>query len=155
MGSRVLVAVRVRASAERAFDKFTDEIGAWWRPNMLFAFTVGKSGRLSMERGAGGRLVETYPDGTEFEIGRIKAWERPTRLVLSWRHASFAADQETELHVRFDSVGDETRVTVEHYGWDTIPQPHAARHGFPLHDFQQRLAEWWQSLLAAYRATAT
>jgi hypothetical protein len=40
-------------------------------------------------------------------------------------------------------------VTVEHYGWDAIPQEHAARHGFPLAAFQQREAEWWQRLLGA------
>jgi hypothetical protein len=25
----------------------------------------------------------------------------------------------------------ETRVTVEHRGWDSVPQEHVARHGFP------------------------
>ncbi len=76
--------------------------------------------------------------------------------MLSWRHASFAADQETELHVRFDEVDDgpagstaQTRVTVEHFGWDAIPPEHAARHGFPLATFQLRFAEWWQALLRA------
>jgi hypothetical protein len=29
-------------------------------------------------------------------------------------------------------VNNGTRVTVEHFGWDTIPQENAARHGFPL-----------------------
>jgi hypothetical protein len=46
-------------------------------------------------------------------------------------------------------VGDETRVTVEHRGWDAIPQEHAARHGFPLGVFQMRLAEQWRALLAS------
>ena len=39
------------------------------------------------------------------------------------------------------------RVTVEHLGWDAIPQNHAARHGFPLATFQLRFAEWWQVLM--------
>jgi uncharacterized protein YndB with AHSA1/START domain len=88
-------------------------------------------------------------------VGRIRAWEPPRRLVLSWRQASFAADQETELHVRFDDVEDpagaaaQTRVVVEHFGWDGIPREHAARHGFPLATFQLRFAEWWQALLDA------
>jgi hypothetical protein len=54
------------------------------------------------------------------------------------------------VRVRFEAVGDETRVTVEHQGWDSIPQQHATRHGFPLSDFLQREAEWWQQLLARY-----
>ena len=38
-------------------------------------------------------------------------------------------------------------MTVEHFGWDTIPVEHAARHGMPLRAFQLRFAEWWQVLL--------
>ncbi|MBX6391753.1 MAG: hypothetical protein IRZ08_22655, partial [Frankia sp.] len=142
--SRVLVALRVPASAERAFAVFTEQIGQWWRPNTLFQFTAGRTGRLSFEPaaatgpatlgaangapgprriGPGARLVETYADGSSFVIGHVRAWEPPSRLVLSWRQAGFAADEETELHVRFDEVRDDagavrTRVTVEHFGWD-------------------------------------
>lgn len=152
--SRVLVAIRVRAAAPRAFAAFTEQIAQWWKPNGLFRFSDGRDGTLTFEGGPGGRLVETYADGTEFEVGRIRVWDPPNRLVMSWREASFEADQETELHVRFDAVDAPahasplTRVTVEHFGWDTIPAEHAARHGFPLPDFQIRYAEWWQILLA-------
>lgn len=153
--SRVLVAMRVGATPSRAFAVFTGQIAQWWRPNGLFQFTDGRSGTLAFEPGPSGRLTETYDNGDVFEIGRVKVWEPPQRLVLSWRHASFDPDQETELHVRFDDAGDETRVTVEHYGWDTIQQTHVARHGFPLHDFQMRFAEWWQQQLAAVNAVTT
>lgn len=152
MPSRVLVAVRVAVPPDEAFARFTGEIGAWWSRNPLFQFTSGKFGRLSFEPGVGGRLVEIYDDGSLFEVGRVRVWEPPTRLIVSWRQAGFPADRETELHVRFDAVGDETRVTVEHLGWDRIPQDHAARHGFPLAVFQLRLAEWWQALLRSYSA---
>ena len=59
--------------------------------------------------------------------------------------------QETMTHVevRFEPVGEETRVTVEHRGWDSIPQEHVARHGFPRSVFQMRQAEHWRALLAA------
>ena len=146
-GSRVLVALRVPAAPARAFAVFTDDIAQWWRPSPLFQFTEGRNGRLSFEPGPSGRLTETYDDGSVFEIGRIRAWEPPSRLVLSWRQASFEPDKETEVHIRFEAVDDETRITVEHFGWDAFPKEHAARHGFPLAVLQLRLAEWWQSLL--------
>ena len=149
-GSRVLVATRVNATPARAFAAFTEEIGAWWQHNGLFQFSARRTGKLAFEPGPSGRLTETYDDGDVFEIGRVKEWDPPHRLVLSWRHASFAVDQETELHVRFDAAGEQTRVTVEHYGWDTIPARHAARHGFPLPTFQRRFAEWWQRMLAGW-----
>jgi uncharacterized protein YndB with AHSA1/START domain len=154
--SRVLVARRVEATPAAAFRAFTEEIGQWWRPNGLFQFTDGHTGRLAFDQLSGGdrRLVETYDDGSSFVIGEVRAWEPARRLVLSWRHASFAPDQETELHVRFDPVGSQTRVTVEHYGWDTIPPDHAARHGFELALFQLRFAEWWQALLRSLAVQA-
>lgn len=146
--SRVLVALRVNATPERAFAAFTNDIDRWWRPNELFQFSVGPSGTLSFEPGPAGSLVETYEDGSTFVIGRISTWDPPHHLAVGWRQASFSADQNTELHVWFEAVGSQTRVTVEHFGWDGLPQAHAARHGFPLATFQLRFAQWWQSLLA-------
>jgi hypothetical protein len=137
----------VAATTERTFDAFVGEIGDWWRPSPLFEFTPGRSGRMVFEPGPEGRLVERYDDGSEFEIGRVQLWDPPTELVLSWRVSTFEPGQETELRVHFHPVDDATRVTVEHVGWDAIPQAHAARHGFPLRDFQQRLAEHWQRAL--------
>jgi uncharacterized protein YndB with AHSA1/START domain len=145
--SRVLVAIRVNATQARAFAAFTEEIGQWWRPHGLFQFTRNKNGVLSLEPGPNGHLIETYEDGTVFVIGEVRVWDPPRRLVVTWRHESFAPEQMTELHVRFEEAGAQTRVTVEHFGWDGIPQKHAARHGFPLGAFQHRFAEWWQVLL--------
>ncbi len=149
MTSRVLVALRIAAPPSRVFEAFTDEIGDWWRANALFRSGRDPGGRLSIEPRADGRLLETYANGEVDEIGRIVEWDPPKRLVLSWRPTSFSSDQETEVHVRFEPVDDLTRVTVEHVGWDAIPREHATRHGFPLLAFQQRLAEWWQDLLAS------
>jgi uncharacterized protein YndB with AHSA1/START domain len=149
--SRVLLSIRVNSTPERAFAAFTEEIGQWWKPNGLFEFTRARSGVLSFEPGENGRLLETYDDGSVFVIGEISVWQPPRRLVVGWRQASFAPDQKTELHARFEPVGPQTRVTIEHFGWDTIPASHAARHGFPLGTFQRRFAEWWQALLVNLR----
>ena len=151
MTSRVIVALRVKASPERAFAVFVSEIGLWWRPNPLFSFTPREPGTLSFEPGPNGRLIETRAGGKIFEIGKVRAWEPPHRLVVGWRQATFTPDQDTEVEVRFEAIGDETRVTVEHAGWDSVPQAHVARHGFPLGVFQQRHGEWWQTLLGAYK----
>ncbi|MDN5743735.1 MAG: SRPBCC domain-containing protein [Nocardioidaceae bacterium] len=153
-GSRVLVAVRVAVPVERAFTAFTDQIDQWWRPNELFEFTPGRSGTMVFEPGAEGRLLERYEDGTEFVVGQVRVWDPPHRVVLGWRTAGFTDDQDTELHVRFDEVPGatpQTRVTVEHFGWDRIPAAQAVRHGFPLDVFQRRFAQWWQQQLAVLR----
>jgi hypothetical protein len=150
MSSRVVVSLRVAANPQRAFDVFTRDIGAWWRPNTLFQFTPRAAGVLSFEPGPAGRLIETAADGEIFEIGRVTAWEPGARLALSWRQASFRDDQMTVVEVRFEAVGEETRVTVEHRGWDSVPQEHVARHHFPDRVFMQRHGEWWQAVLGSY-----
>ncbi|MGE0741395.1 MAG: SRPBCC domain-containing protein [Hyphomonadaceae bacterium] len=148
--SAVIVSLRVNASPLRAFEVFTQEIGAWWRPNALFRLTPRGDGVLRFENAE--RLVAELPTGKLFEIGRVTSWTPGERLAFTWRQATFSAEQVTYVDVRFDAVGDETRVTVEHRGWDTIPQDHAARHGFPLQVFQLRQAEHWRALLAAMSA---
>jgi uncharacterized protein YndB with AHSA1/START domain len=152
VSSKVLVSLRVKASPDRAFAAFVDDIGAWWQASPLFAFTPRDPGVLAFEPGEGGRLVTTLPSGLVFEIGKIRAWDPPRRLVCGWRQAAFTPDQDTEVEVRFELVGDETRVTVEHRGWDTVPAEHVARHGFPNALFLTRHGEWWQRLLASYKA---
>jgi uncharacterized protein YndB with AHSA1/START domain len=151
----VLVALRVAATPERAFAAFTDEIGEWWRPNALFQLTPDAPGVMAFEPGPGGRLVERHAGGGEYEVGRITLWAPPEELAFQWRPASFSPEQTTEVHVRFEPVGSETRVVVEHTGWDAIAPRHVARHGFPLQAFLQREAEWWQALLRALQLRIT
>ena len=44
-------------------------------------------------------------------------------------------------------------MTVEHFGWDSVPAAHVARHGFPNALFLTRHGEWWQALLASYKSS--
>ncbi len=151
MTAAVIVAIRVDASPMRAFECFTGDIGAWWRPNPLFRLTPQGDGVLRFEPGEGGRLLTALPDGSEFEVGRIDVWKPGEELALTWRQASFRTDQTTHLSVHFEAVDEGTRVTVEHRGWDTIPAKHAARHGFELMLFQRRQAEHWRALLGGLK----
>jgi len=148
MTSKVYVALRVKATPERAFQAFVEEIGAWWRPNTLFQ-TTPRPGVLSFEPGEGGRLIETREGGKVFEIGAIRVWEPPHRLVFSWRQANFPLDLHTEVEVGFEAVGAETRVSVEHRGFDQVPAESAARHRFPDQVLLMRLAEFWRAQVAA------
>src|SRR6202012_2560248 len=141
------VALRVPADPLRTFEVFTEEIGLWWQPGRLFQVGPPGDGRLAFQAGGGGRLVTTFADGSKFEIGRVSVWEPGKRLVFAWRQASFSAEQSTEVEVSFEAVGTETRVSVEHRAWDTIPRRHAARHGFPEQATLARAADWWRGSL--------
>jgi hypothetical protein len=149
MTSRVVVSVRAPCSPIQAFEVFTEEIGEWWADNPLFRFTPRSPGTLAFQPpaadGSGGRLIERLPNGKEFEIGPIRAWSPGERLIVGWRQATFGPEHATEVEVRFEPVGEDTRVTVEHRGWDSVPQDHLARHTFPLTLFNQRQEEQWRA----------
>jgi uncharacterized protein YndB with AHSA1/START domain len=151
MTSKVYVAVRVPVDPARAFEAFTQDIALWWRPSTLFQITPRGDGALAFEPGEGGRLTTTLASGKQFEIGRIKVWEPGARLVFSWRQASFTPEQSTEVEVRFEAVGEETRVSIEHRAWDSIPQEHVARHGFPEAETLRQVGAWWRESLAALK----
>jgi uncharacterized protein YndB with AHSA1/START domain len=155
MTSRVFVALRVPADPARAFEAFTREIASWWQPSRLFQITAHADGELAFEPGLGGRLVTRLAGGEIFEIGRISVWEPGRRLVFAWRQASFSPEQSTEVEVLFEPVGEETRISIEHRAWDTIPQHHVARHGFPEHATLQRVADWWRASLAMLESRLT
>lgn len=150
--SAVIVSLRVAVPADDAFDIFTAEIGAWWRPSSLFRITPRGDGTLSFDGEA--RLITTLANGKVFEIGKVTAWERGQRLAFNWRQATFTSGQLTHVEIIFEPAGAETRVTVTHRGWDEIPQGHVARHGFPLAAIQMRLAEAWRARLTAYAGRA-
>lgn len=154
MSSSVFLSLRVPVGPGQAFEAFTQEIASWWQPDPLFPITPEGDGRLAFEPGVGGRLVTHLDGGAVFEIGLISVWEPGRRLVFSWRQASFLPEQNTEVEVRFEAVGDETRISIEHRAWDTIPRGHVARHGFPESVTLQRVADWWRgSLSGLLRAT--
>ena len=151
MTSRVFVALRVPADPARTFEAFTREFASWWQPDRLFRITPHGDGELAFEPGQGGRLITRLANGETYEIGRISVWEPGRRLVFGWRQASFSPEQATEVEVLFEPVGEETRVSIEHRAWDTIPQQHVARHGFPEHVTLQRVADWWRASLGVLR----
>lgn len=152
MSASVLVALRVKASPRRAFDVFTGEIGLWWRPHPLFEITPRGDGVIAFEGGEGGRLVTRLASGKLFEIGKVTDWRPGERLAFDWRMATFAAGQSTRVEVTFEPAGEETRVTVRHFGWTDIPREHVARHGFPNEITQLRAGEWWRRSLEGLKA---
>lgn len=158
MTSRVLVSIRVPCSPVQAFDVFTQDIGEWWANSPAFLFTPRSPGQLAFEPPAGdapGRLVEKLPNGKVFEIGPVRAWTPGERLVVGWRMASFGPEHATEVEIRFEPVGEETRITVEHRSWDSVPQAHVARHGFPLVRTNELQGEQWKAGLRRLRSLAS
>jgi uncharacterized protein YciI len=135
--------VVVPATAEVAFDVFTDEIGRWWP---VREFSVHGDGADVGFRD--GRVIERGPDGAETIWGTVLEWRRPYRLRLTW-HPGTGADHASEVEVSFaEVVEDQTLVTVEHRGWERLPDPAAARKEFD-HGWPQVIEAYTRQLPAA------
>ncbi len=102
--------IRVERAPEISFKVFCEEIGTWWPGGF-----GGKDTRLAMETRVGGRFFETRPDGSEYEIGRLTAYEPPRVVAFTWRAPSW--DATTQVEIRFFAEGaSATRIELEHSG---------------------------------------
>jgi uncharacterized protein YndB with AHSA1/START domain len=108
--------VLVRAPQRRTFDTFVRTIGAWW-PVQPFSAGKDQVRAVTVERHTGGRVYETWADGTEIVWGELLAWEPPERFVMTWT----LTQAPTEVELAFAAVGPRlTRVCVEHRGWEAL-----------------------------------
>jgi Activator of Hsp90 ATPase homolog 1-like protein len=130
----ITVTTVVRTDPATAFRIFTEEIDSWWKRGARYRLHDGAM------RFDAGRLLE----GDE-AIGHVAAWEPGTRLQIELTTWPFHPGERTEVEVRFQAVGDGTRVTVEHRGWK---RPTGAA------EFRTAVGLWWGAALPGYaRAT--
>ena len=148
------VSVSVGVAPAEAFRVFTEQIDQWWRRGVKFRHAGSRRGFMHVEPCAGGRMFEAIEgEGTEtvIEVGRIRVWDPPQRLVFSWRNANFAAGESTEVEVEFRSAGAGTLVCVTHRGWGALRDDHPARHGLVGADFSRMIGLWWGDQLTSLR----
>jgi uncharacterized protein YndB with AHSA1/START domain len=149
MSHDVRVITTVAADPALAFRIFTEETDLWWRRGPRWRFTRSPRSVLRFEPGVGGRLVEIDPDeeGAGWIVGAVEVWDPGARLRFSWRLPNFAPEESTAVEVRFEAVGEQTRVTLEHFGLRALPPGHPARHGEAERDYLGRVGRWWGALL--------
>ena len=103
--------IKVNCSPETTFKVFCEEMSEWW-PNGF----GGKGTKLYLEGRVGGRFYERRPDGTEYQIGRVTAYQPPSFIAFSWRAPSW--DVDTLVEIRFTAEDPGTRIDLEHSGWE-------------------------------------
>jgi uncharacterized protein YndB with AHSA1/START domain len=147
---RVTTLVAVDPAA--AFAAFTEDVDAWWRRGPRYRPLAHPNGVMRLEPGVGGRLLEEYGDRADerFELGRVRVWDPPARLVLLWRNRSFAPGEETEVEIRFDARPNGTLVQLEHRGFGALRDDHPTRHGLGRGPaFEASMGLWWGEMLLA------
>lgn len=139
-GDAIEKSVLLRCGRERAFALFTEEAGAWWPPERRH--TGDPASRIAMSEG--GRFYEEAGDGRVVELGRVRAWEPPDRLLLDF-YPGTDAEHPTEVEVRFTDEGGDTRVQVFH-------RPTAASEALWTSRAPRYVASWALVLDALARA---
>ncbi len=134
--------VLLECAPDEAFQLFTERAGAWWPVDRRH---TGDPRSDITPRRPSGRFWERGSDGREVELGWVRVWEPPRRLVLDF-FVGTDAQHPTEVTVTFTGEEEGTRVTVEHR-----PTPISAelwRRRSPAFDRS------WELVLAALAAAA-
>jgi uncharacterized protein YndB with AHSA1/START domain len=151
------VSVRVDVPPDRAFALFVHEIDQWWRRGPKYRHAGAGPGVLRLEPRLDGVVEEVIGrPGCEqrFELGRVTAFEPAVRLAFTWRNATFAPFEQTEVEVVFTAMQRSTLVTVRHRGWEALRTDHPARHGRDDTAMRREVGLWWGELLTALREHA-
>jgi hypothetical protein len=140
----------VRASARHTFGIFVTRMGAWW-PVQPFSAGKDRVRDVIVEQRQGGRVFETWDDGTEVDWGTLIAWEPPERFVMTWA----GTPATTEVELTFIALGPAlTRVTVEHRGWDALTDEQlAADCALPGGYTSGAYSQGWVTILACLAET--
>ena len=144
--------VTVKASAERAFQVFTEGFDTWWPRSHHIGNSPMK--KAIIEGFPGGRCYSEQMDGTDCPWGEVLVWEPPQRFVFAWQINpawQFEADlaQSSEVEVSFTAEPDGmTRVDLEHRNFE--------RHGAGGEAMRTSVdgAMGWGELLQIYRGRA-
>ena len=107
----------VRSSAEHTFAVFVRTLDQWW-PLRTHSRGQEQVVGVTFEERVGGRVYETWADGQTRTWGTLRAWEPPTRFVMTW---DIIEPPVTEIELTFRPLGPAlTRVQVEHRGWELL-----------------------------------
>ncbi|HEY1908237.1 MAG TPA: SRPBCC domain-containing protein [Myxococcaceae bacterium] len=92
-----------------AFTLFTARIGEWWPPDRRH--TKDPASQIFLL--PTGRFYEQARTGEEVDLGRVRSWEPPRRIVLDFFIAT-GPDRPTEVEITFVARGTSTEVVVAH-----------------------------------------
>jgi uncharacterized protein YndB with AHSA1/START domain len=118
----IRVGVVVNLPPERAFTLFTEDIAKWWplAGHSMAEETYGaRTETVVFEGRVGGRVFERIAGGPDAVWGNVLVWEPPHRVVISWK-PHLRPEPSTEVEVRFTAEGAQTRVELEHRGWERL-----------------------------------
>jgi len=144
--SPIQAGITVDVPPERAFDAFTAELGRWWP--LAYTYAGVDLDTAVVEPRVGGLWFERDRAGRETAWGEIRAWEPPSRLVLSFAVSPDRTPEPearaSEVEIRFVPNGSGTRIELEHRDFE--------KHGDGAQPLREGLAspQGWPLILADF-----
>ncbi|MEZ4297115.1 MAG: SRPBCC domain-containing protein [Polyangiaceae bacterium] len=93
----------------RAFELLTERAGAWWPRDRRHTKDPDSTIRIEPT----GRFFERAADGTEVELGVVRVFSPPDRLVLDW-YPGTGPQEPTSVEILFRPEADGTRIHLTH-----------------------------------------
>ncbi|WP_328475538.1 SRPBCC domain-containing protein [Actinoplanes sp. NBC_00393] len=112
----------VRSDREHTFEVFVRDIGAWW-PTRPFSQGDDKVVDVTFERRLGGRVYETWADGSTVDWGEVITWQPHERFAMTWTVLPAVTEVELQFTVLAPAL---TRVALEHRGWERLTEEQLA-----------------------------
>jgi activator of Hsp90 ATPase-like protein len=124
-----------------AFELFTQKIGEWWPADRRH--TQDPTSEIFLLES--GRFYERARGGREVELGYVRSWELPRRILLDFFIAT-GPERPTEVEITFVAQEGGTHVTVIHR-----PKPASAELWT---ERAPRYERSWDVVLAAFSRAA-
>lgn len=131
--------IQVAQSPEVSFKVFCEDMDKWWPAGFS-----GPGSKVFLECRVGGRYYERRGDGSEYEIGRVTAYQPPSVVAFTWRAPSW--DVTTQVEIRFSPADGGTRIELEHSGWEQSEKTREARTNYD--SGWGKMLEYYQAALA-------
>jgi len=142
--------IRVKATPDRAFRVFAEQMGSWWPKT----HHIGKSPMVDIvvEGRPGGAIYTLQEDGTHCPWASVQVWDPPHRFVFWWQVTHTwgyqpLVEQCSEVEILFTPADDGTTlVELEHRGFE--------RHGLGGAEMHAAVGAegGWNGVLALYAA---
>lgn len=116
--SPIVLALELEASPEDCYRSFVSGFGDWW-PTHTHSLSRDPQTRCALQARPGGRVFETFPDGTEHVWGEVITARTGEVLRFTWHPGREAASAQW-VEVDFEATSSGTRVTLTHGGWEAL-----------------------------------
>jgi hypothetical protein len=136
----------VRSDREHTFEVFVRDIGVWW-PTRRHSLGQERVTTVTIERQRGGRVYETWDDGTRADWGEVIAWDPPERFGMTWTITAAVTEVELTFTVLAPAL---TRVALEHRGWERLTEEQMAAVTSASGGYEAG----WKQILEIFKAAA-